>query len=521
MLYSQEYQLTWQNCFGGSMLDGAYDIVSLDNGYIIAGGTGSNDGDISYSYGNGDGWLVRIDNAGNLIWEKTLGGSDSEAFSRIIATSDNNFYLLGISWSSDGDISNDPYPGSPDYWIVKIDSTGNIIWDKIVGGNEGEVLFTGAPTLDGGVVAIGYTDSSDGDVSLHYGGADTWAVKISSEGELEWDYTVGTDWIDKGQAILATSDGGYLISSNSSIHEDAIGNITCTPHSYGWFEGVLFKLDANLNVQWQQCYGGSDNDGIFGIHEIEDGYVFTGSTSSNDGDVSGWHGESDSWVVKIDYNGNIIWQNPLGGSRSESGSNILQTTDGGSVSIVSTYSNNGDVSGNHSISEYDADIWFVKLNSEGELILQQCFGGAGSEIINFGVVKKSDNNFVIAGQTYYGPSYDVGCAPHGSLGIDTDFWVFEIEDTSTNVVNYIESEDMLKVYPNPARDYVVFEVRGLEFEVEGNQIQLFDVFGREVLRKAVIAEKTVFDLRGMPDGIYFYKVEMDEKLLSGKIIVQK
>ena len=287
MLYSQEYQLTWQNCFGGSMLDGAYDIVSLDNGYIIAGGTGSNDGDISYSYGNGDGWLVRIDNAGNLIWEKTLAGSDSEAFSRIIATSDNNFYLLGISWSSDGDISNDPYPGSPDYWIVKIDSTGNIIWDKIVGGNEGEVLFTGAPTLDGGVVAIGHTYSSDGDVSLHYGGADTWAVKISSEGELEWDYTVGTDWIDKGQAILATSDGGYLISSNSSIHEDAIGNITCTPHSYGWFEGVLFKLDANLNVQWQQCYGGSDNDGIFGIHEIEDGYVFTGSTSSNDGDVSG------------------------------------------------------------------------------------------------------------------------------------------------------------------------------------------------------------------------------------------
>ena len=67
----------------------------------------------------------------------------------------------------------------------------------------------------------------------------------------------------------------------------------------------------------------------------------------------------------------------------------------------------------------------------------------------------------------------------------------------------------------------MFEVRGLEFEVEGNQIQLFDVFGREVLRKAVIAEKTVFDLRGMPDGIYFYKVEMDEKLLSGKIIVQK
>lgn len=521
VVFSQNYELTWQQCFGGSEQDIAYGIAEVPGGYFIVGSTKSNNGDISFNHGIIDGWLIKTDSTGNMLWEKTYGGSSGDGFRRIFPDNSGNYIMVGGSGSSDGDISNDPYPDSEDFWIVKIDIDGNIIWDKIVGGsNGGEHIWSASPTFDGGVVTVGWTYSNDGDVSVNYGGADTWAVKISSEGELEWDYTIGTDWIDKGQAILATSDGGYLISSNSSIHEDAIGNITCTPHSYGWFEGVLFKLDANLNVQWQQCYGGSDNDGIFGIHEIEDGYVFTGSTSSNDGDVSGWHGESDSWVVKIDYNGNIIWQNPLGGSRSESGSNILQTTDGGSVSIVSTYSNNGDVSGNHSISEYDADIWFVKLNSEGELLSQQCFGGAGSEIINFGVVKKSDNNFVIAGQTDYGPSYDVGCAPHGSLGIDTDFWVFEIEDTSTNVVNYVESEDMLKVYPNPAGEYLVFEIRSLEFEF-GNDIQLFDVFGREVTRKTITSEKTVFDLRGIYSGFYFYRAEDEDKLYSGKIIVQK
>ena len=73
-MYSQEYQLIWQNCFGGSNLEGAYDMVSLPNGYLIAGGTGSNDGDVSVSYGNGDGWLIRVDSTGNLLWEKTYGG---------------------------------------------------------------------------------------------------------------------------------------------------------------------------------------------------------------------------------------------------------------------------------------------------------------------------------------------------------------------------------------------------------------------------------------------------------------
>ncbi len=430
MLHSQEYQIIWQNCFGGSSLEGAYDIVPLSNGYLIAGGTGSNDGDISISYGLGDGWVVRIDSTGNMLWEKTYGGSDSEGFYRIIPTTDNNFYLLGISWSSDGDISYDPYPGSPDYWIVKIDSSGNILWDKIVGGTHGESLSSGAATLDGGVVAIGHTYSSDGDVSVYYGMADTWVVKLSSEGELEWDYTIGTDWIDKGYAILATSDGGYLLTSSSSIHDHAVGNITCTPHSYGWTECVLFKLDSKLNLEWQNCYGGSNHDGIYGIIELDDGYMFSSYTTSNDGDVTGYHGDADIWLVKIDFYGNIIWEHCFGGYKGESAFHISSNSNGSYTIVGSTRSNDGDVSGNHGLSEFDTDVWMFNASNEGELLWQKCFGGQGSEPIpglRFGVLKKSDNNYVIATTTDYGPSYDVGCKPHGGNG-DKDIWVFEIKD---------------------------------------------------------------------------------------------
>lgn len=518
--FGQNMETTWQQCFGGSEPDYAYDMAVVGNGYLIVGGSTSTDGNISGNIGMGDGWLVKVDTGGLMEWEKSIGGTDGDYIFRIIPTQNNNFYLLASSSSSDVDISNDPYPDSEDFWIVKIDIDGNIIWDKIVGGSYGDIIWNGSPTLDGGVVAVGWTYSNDGDVSVHYGGADTWAVKISSEGELEWDFTIGTDWIDKGQAILATSDGGYLIASNSSIHEDAIGNITCTPHSYGWAEGVLFKLDSNLNVEWQQCYGGSNHDGITALIEVSDGYVFGAYVNSNDGDILGWHGANDIWIVKLDFIGNIVWQNPLGGSRSEFISTLLLTDDESIIIPGYTQSNDGNVSGNHTMSEYDYDIWFVKLNNEGDLLSQQCFGGAGSELINFGVVKKSDNNFVIAGQTDYGPSYDVGCTPHGG-NWDEDYWVFEIQDTLTSVLVSPELTGEVKVYPNPAGEYVCFEVAD-GGQVEMSEVKIFNSLGvpvhTPVLYKTV--GEIIWDVRGVAKGVYFYQVTSDGYYSrQGKVVV--
>ena len=622
-LFAQNYKLTWQRCFGGSNLEWPYDIVKVENGYFIAGGTGSNDGDISYSYGDGDGWLLRIDSLGNLLWEKTYGGTNSESFIRIIPTLDNAYYLLGSSWSSDGDISYDPYPDSPDYWIVKIDCTGNIIWDKIVGGSIGETLSSGSLTADGGVLAIGNTSSNDGDISVYYGGRDTWIVKISSDGNLEWDYTIGTDWVDYGMDAIQTSDGGYMFASFSEILPNGVGNINCVPHSYGYYEGVLFKLDKKLNIEWQRCYGGSNSDNIYRIQEIDSGYIFTGRASSNDGDISGWHSgydhlgypTSDIWIVKIDYEGNIIRQNCFGGSGDESASILLPTEDNGFAAFGVTTSYDGDVSGNHSSSEYDSDIWLIKLNSEGELTYQQCIGGARKERIDFGVVKKNDYDFIIAGQTNYGPSYDVQCTPHGQLpyNLDTDFWVFEIKDCSyyapavpaapcgadtvcsgngnetvfsttaaanassyewqlapeeagtvagdsltaavtwavgyegtatlvvrstndcgqsawsdpkyTQVNTCLGTEETaaakagLKVYPNPAKDYIVFELS----TTAGNgkaEIILYNAFGQPATKLKVKEGRTVWHTVHMPAGLYYYKTEINGTPVSGKVVVR-
>jgi hypothetical protein len=514
----QNWDIIWQQCFGGSDVDVPLDIIPFEDGYIIAGATGSSDGDISFHYGMGDGWLVRTDSIGNLLWEKTFGGSDSEEFRRILASTDGHYYLLGTSWSEDGDVSYDPYPDSPDYWIVKMDAAGNIIWDKIVGGTFGEYLWNGAATADGGVVAIGETSSSDGDVSVVYGGKETWIVKFSATGELEWDYTIGTNGFDIGQAIIQTSDGGYLAGSNSIILQGAVGNITCIPPSYDYVTGVLTKFDADMNVQWQRCYGGNNHDAINGILELDDGYIFSGGTASTN--MPGHNGDVDVWVVRIDFDGNIVWQKVFGGSGYEAGYKIYKTDDNGFIVAGNTYSNNGDVWGNHSISEHYSDIWMFKINSDGELQWQQCFGGEGREGIVYGVLRNSDNNFVIAGVTNYGPSYDVGCTPYGGNIVDRDFWVFEILLNDTvNAINTPANARGIRVYPNPATSETWLQLP----EGTNNSslpMQLFSAKGILVYSTTVRGRFHKIETINLPAGLYLVRLWDGERWMVEKLVVR-
>ena len=524
IIFCQNMIIEWQNCFGGSKDDHAVDIIKLEDGFLIAGCTNSNDGDISSNHGEMDIWLIHTDTLGVILWEKSYGGSTGDGGCRIIQADNNSFYILGNATSSDGDISNDPYPGNNDYWILKIDSTGNILWEKILGGNMHDELWTGTKTSDGGVLAFGWTGSVDGDVSVYYGLYDMWIVKLDSDGEKEWDFTIGTSGMDVGQAIIQTSDGGYLVGGSSMVKEG--GNLTCVPHSYKP-EAILIKLDSLRNIEWQNCYGGSEDDGITGLLEIDDGYVFIGHTLSNDGDVSGHHGitgeTGDIWVVKIDFYGNIIWQKCLGGSRFEDGSKILRTEDSGFIIIGCTQSHDGDVIGNHTLSEHDHDIWVVKLSNEGVLLWQQCIGGIGDERLEFGVFKKSDYNYVIAGQTDYGPSYDVECTPHAGVMNYPDFWVFEIIDTSTNIINNITNEKVIKIYPNPAKDYVVFEIPpSIPPNGGKNVILINDVFGQVVTTLTLKNEKTVWDCREVSSGTYFYCIQRGLKIIErGKVVIIK
>jgi hypothetical protein len=242
-LFSQDLEINWQQCFGGSNEERVMDILPDGSDYFIVGWTESDDGDISFNHGSGDAWIVKIDSIGNILWEKTYGGSNGEFWEKIIPAPGNCYYLLGASGSWDGDISYDPYPESNDLWIAKIDSIGNLIWDKIIGGGMIDMVESGTLTNDGGVAVFGWTGSQNGDVSVNYGMYDMWLVKLNSVGDILWDKSYGTDDFDYGQAMISTSDGGFLIGGASTIGSG--GNLTCEPFNYN-AEDILLNSMAKL-----------------------------------------------------------------------------------------------------------------------------------------------------------------------------------------------------------------------------------------------------------------------------------
>jgi hypothetical protein len=200
---------------------------------------------------------------------------------------------------------------------------------------------------------------------------------------------------------------------------------------------------------WQKCLGGTSPDDTFkdSIQQTTDGgFIICGSTLSNDGDVSGYHGESDLWLVKLNASGNLVWQKCLGGTLDEYMTSIQQTTDGGYIICGATPSNDGDVSGNHG----DEDTWAVKLNASGNLIWQKCLGGSSLEF-NASIHQTTDGGFIICGTTH---SIDGDVS--GNHGI-SDIWVVKLNATVSLVENELKDEGFA-IYPNPTNGKVTLKV---------------------------------------------------------------
>ena len=618
VVQGQISEITWQSCFGTLNNNPGNGIVKNENGYLIV--TGTNDGEGLPNYhGASDIWLIEIDSLGNKTWENCYGGSGGDGAYKIIKENDNYFILAGTT-STDGDVQS-VNNGGIDYWVLKLNKNKEIIWEKCYGTpyNEGPSDMLVAP--DGGIIVMGRIFNSGGDVSVYYGSNDVWMFKTDSVGNIEWEKTLGNQWNDNGVSIMLNSENNVVLIGAASYYG---GMVECDVNDYVGNVWIV-ELDLNGNIISQHCYGGSSYDLGFVIRELDDGYIFASGSNSDDGDVTGHHGPggnppdawADIWVVKIDFQGEIIWQKSLGGYDSELPYYINNTEDGGFIVIGKTNSNDGDVSGNHSSGEYDTDIWVVKLDSLGEIEWQQCFGGAGSERLEntHTILKKNDYNYVIISSSDYSPSYDVQC---GTInGLERDVWLFELkecayyapatpatpcgadtacsaggaatvytvapaqnawsyewqllpetagtisDDSTTATVNWAENYEgtavitvrsqndcgqsewsepkytqvftclgteeipaettALRVYPNPAKDYVVFEfdVQSLMFEVKGQtEIKIYDAFGREVSCLPVSRKKTVWKTKNMRSGLYYYKTEINGKALSGKVVIR-
>jgi len=345
--------IQWEKSLGGSSSDYGMSIEkTTDGGYIVGANSSSTDGQVTGNHGGADYWIIKLDQNGNIQWQNSYGGSGEESCYYAAQTSDGGYYAIGWTKSSDGQVTG--FHGLVDYWFIRLDNSGNLLWEKTLGGSGKDYGGFAQQTSDGGFILTGASNSTDGQVTGNHGDYDYWVVKLDQSGNILWQKSLGGTGDDDSHCVRQLSDGGYILTGYAFSNDGQVSG------NHGGMDYWVVKLDATGNIIWQNCYGGSLDENSSSISLTSDGgYIVTGYSGSIDGQVSGNHGGLDYWVVKLNSSGGLQGQESLGGSQDDWAYCVQQTTDGGYIVTGDSPSNDGQVTGNHGMD----DMWTVKLSA--------------------------------------------------------------------------------------------------------------------------------------------------------------
>ncbi len=403
--------------------------VTKDGGYIIAGWsyTDSSGEKIIKNHGviYSDFWIIKFNKDNQLLWQKCLGGLQGEFSGLILSTNDGGCLINGNTTSDISGDKTESSRGSADIWIVKLDSLGNIQWDKTIGASNSDVCGVASIAEDGGYFIGGATNSGlSGDkTDTCRGDADMWIIKLNNKGKIEWQKTLGGNKWEFTGGLQSTSDGGVLVCGNSA--SDISGEKSESNRGKRADFWVL-KLDKNGNKMWDKTIGGDNDDMALAIKKTNDGnFLMVGFSSSNkSGEKSdNSKGGTDIWVVEIDSSGKKIWDKTIGGNDEDYPAldGILLTLDGGYILCGKSISG---ISGDKTEPcKGDYDYWIIKFSKTGKKEWDKTIGGSSYENL-VGVVEIARNHFVLAGQSDSGVSGD---KTDSSRGIG-DYWIVYLND---------------------------------------------------------------------------------------------
>jgi hypothetical protein len=317
----EQGKMVWDWTYEGSGYNSASSIIqTTDGGYAVAGSTDSK------GAGESDSWVIKLDEQGKVVWDWTYGGSGFEQASSIIQTTDGGYAVAGSTDSKGA--------GQMDFWVIKLDEQGKMVWDWTYGGSGYDMAFSLVQTTDGGYAVAG---------SIFSKGAseiDFWVIKLDEQGKMVWDRTYGGSGFEQAFSLIQTTGGGYAVAG-SILSKDT-----------GKMDFWVIKLDEQGKMVWDWTYGGGNNGQAFSlIQTTGGGYAVAGSTTSKGA------GEMDFWLIKLDEQGKMVWDWTYGGSNNDQARSLIQTTDGGyAVAGWTTSKGAGEM-----------DFWVIKLDENGNL----------------------------------------------------------------------------------------------------------------------------------------------------------
>jgi hypothetical protein len=336
-----------------------------------------------------------IINTGSLDFAKTFGGSKNEVFYSIDKTIDGGYVIAGYTQSVDGDIITKT-AASFDFWIQKFSIDNTLEWQKTFGGSEDDSAASIIQTKDGGFAVLGYSKSSDTDVSVNAGDKDFWFLKLSNSGNLLWEKTFGFSGADYGTTLLEAKDGGFLITGVLDVSgSNGEGNSKSRATKHAGGDYWVIKTDGYGNLQWRKFFGGSLSELPLGVVETRNNnFIIVGSSDSDDFNIENNKGSYDFWMIKIASTGALLLEKSFGGSAIDEARAIAATNDGNFIVVGDTRSSDVDVSLNNGA----ADIWILKISAEGDLIWEKTIGGSSFDVAR-AIYKTQDNGFLIAGSS--------------------------------------------------------------------------------------------------------------------------
>ncbi len=341
----------WQKVYGGEKFDSAQFIqCTRDGGYIVLGVT------TSFGVGESDFYVLKLDENGNKQWQKTYGGSKEDYPVSIQQTRDEGWIIAGMTKSFGA--------GGWDAYIVKLTGNGNKLWEKVFGGKNDDAVVSVRQTVDGGYILAGRTNS------FGAGNQDFYVLRLDKDGNKVWERTYGGSDSDIAYDVLQVQDGAYIVVGATKSF------------GVGGMDAYILKIDENGNKLWEKTLGGSDDDLLSKVLQTDEGgYIIIGYTRSSS------IGGSDVYIVKLDEHGKSVWEKVYGGARDDQAWSVQQTKDGGYIVAGWTRSFGPSM-----------DAYILKLDSNGNRVWERTIGGEKDDLA-YSIQQTADGGYIAAGWT--------------------------------------------------------------------------------------------------------------------------
>jgi hypothetical protein len=349
MKFAADDTLLWSKTYGGTNDDRGTDIITTnDGGFALLGYSKSADGDVTLNAGAQDFWILKISNTGAILWQKTFGYAGADTGTALLQTKDNGFLVTGVldvsASNGQGNSKSAKHAGG-DIWVLKLASNGSLEWSKYFGGSFTDIPFGVVETSNNEYIIAASSDSKDFNISNNKGSYDFWILKVASDGILVWEKSFGGSEIDEPRAIVATNDGNFMIVGDTRSSNKDISN------NNGGADLWMLKISTNGILIWEKTIGATSFDVARSISKTDDhGFIIAGNSRSSDAGFTN-QGQNDAWILKVNTSGNVVWKKFIGGSENDLLFDVVQLNNQSIIAIGESTSVNGDILENKGFSD--------------------------------------------------------------------------------------------------------------------------------------------------------------------------